>query len=160
MKSTASLTAAAASLAFCFSGCGPGLPETVAVTGKVVAKGQPIANAQVGFVPRSEGEEIRPALGTTDEEGQFTLRTYVAPGAEADGAMVGEYAVTVQKVDVPQDPAKLQEMFRKNPQMIPPALLPANYGSASTTPLKVTVIEDGPNDFTLEIEGDVKQAKY
>lgn len=157
MKTTVRLASLATSFALGLAGCGPELPETVSVTGKVVSKGQPIANAQIGFIPQSEGGETRPALGTTAEDGTFTLRTYVAPGAEADGAMVGDYTVTVQKTDVPIDPVKLQEMFRKRPQYVPPALLPARYGSPNTTPLKATVIADGPNEFTLEIEGEVKQ---
>lgn len=137
-------------------GCGPDLPETVPVTGKVMSKGEPVTNAQIGFVPQSESPDARPALGTTGEDGSFTLRTYVAPGAEANGAMIGDYKVTVQKTDVPVDPNKLAEMFRKSPNYVPPALLPAQYASPTTTPLEVSVTEDGENVFTLEVDEQKK----
>ncbi|MDQ3331379.1 MAG: hypothetical protein M3552_12110, partial [Planctomycetota bacterium] len=115
-------------LVACFSvaicGCGPDLPETVHVSGKITHDGKPISNAQIGFVPMTEGAGALPARGETDESGEFTLKTYVTATAEADGATPGAYVVTVQKTDVPADPAKMAAMFSKNPGYVPPQLLP------------------------------------
>lgn len=137
-------------------GCGPELPETVHVTGKVVHDGKPITNAQIGFVPMTEGSGALPARGETDESGEFTLKTFVTATAEADGATPGAYVVTVQKTDVPADPAKMAAMFSKNPGYVPPQLLPSEYADVGKSPLKATVTEDGDNSFDFELEGDVK----
>jgi hypothetical protein len=158
MKQAASFANLAALFVLGLSGCGPDLPETVDVTGKVLFQGQPLANAQVGFVPDSQDAETRPALGSTDANGAFSLRTYVAPGAEPAGAMVGDYTVTIQKTDVPVDPVKLQELFRKKPNYVPPPLLPARYGSPTTSPFKVSVKADAKNDFTFDVQDEAKSA--
>mgnify|MGYP002625769447 CR=1 FL=1 len=56
--------------------------------------GQPVADAQIGFHPTGTGE-TKPASGMTDAQGRYTLNTYVKPGQQASGAMVGDYKVTV-----------------------------------------------------------------
>lgn len=133
------------------SGCGPEMPATVPVTGKIIYKGEAVARAQVGFVPKTEGNGALPARGETDEDGIFELRTYVSPGHEAEGVTPGEYAVTVQKTDIPADPAKMSEMFSKNPGYVPPQMLPSQYATASLSPLNAPVTEDGDNHFEFEL---------
>ena len=146
--------------AMLLGGCGPEMPATVAVTGQILQNGKPVANAQVGFIPTSEESGALPARGETDDEGRYTLRTYVAPGHEANGATPGDYAVTVQKTDVPADPAAMAAMFAKNPGFVPPQLLPTNYATAKLSPLKATVRDNGDNDFVFEVQGTPKTAKY
>jgi hypothetical protein len=74
------------------SGCSKkSTPETVSVRGRVTLDGKPLEGATVGFLPQGSG---RPAMGTTDAAGQFTLTTF-APG---DGALPGQHAVTVSKL--------------------------------------------------------------
>jgi hypothetical protein len=74
------------------AGCGgPKRPQTVAVSGTVTLDGKPVEGATVGFIPEGGG---RPATGTTDASGAFTLTTF-EPG---DGAVVGKHSVTVSKV--------------------------------------------------------------
>lgn len=71
------------------AGCGgPTRPTTVPVRGIVTLDGAPIADAAVMFMPSSGG---RPAMGTTDAAGKFTLMTFT----EGDGALVGDHKVTV-----------------------------------------------------------------
>ena len=151
MKHSTGLAVAAVWSALGVCGCGPDLPETVPVTGKILFKGEPVANAQVGFVPKIEGSGALPARGTTDEAGEFVLKTYVAPGQEADGVTPGEYAVTVQKTDVPVDPAEMARMFSQNPGYVPPQLLPSQYATAAKSPLTAPVTEDGENSFEFEL---------
>jgi hypothetical protein len=71
------------------------------VNGKVLVGGQPAARARVVFYPVAE-ELKKPGMpipdGTTDNEGNFKLRSY-DPG---DGAPEGDYKVSVIWLDVPE----------------------------------------------------------
>ena len=63
------------------------------VEGTLTLNGQPLANAQVVFHPKSPvDKKIVAARGRTDASGNFKLTTYDAH----DGAAEGAYAVTVQ----------------------------------------------------------------
>lgn len=89
-------------------GCGSGRPKTVPVTGVVTLDGKPIEGANVTFYPDtgeagSQGGQqkktdaaSRPATGTTDKDGKFTLKTF-EPG---DGALPGKYKVAIIKKEV------------------------------------------------------------
>lgn len=74
-----------------FSGCWSSGPEMIPVRGVVTLDGKPVEGATVGFAPKAAG---RPATGTTDAAGQFSLTTF-EPG---DGAVPGEHVVTVSKI--------------------------------------------------------------
>lgn len=135
------------------AGCsGRDLPETVPVSGTILHDGKPLADAEIGFVPKQEDSGAHPAHGRTDESGVFTLKTYFGPKDEVSGATPGEYTVTVQKRDIPPDPAELQKMFQKNPQMIPKSLLPDKYGSPATSNLEATVAKGEENSFEFKLE--------
>src|SRR5258708_5235562 len=80
-------------------GCGGAKPpalNTVPVTGTVTHNGQPLEGATVTFYP-AESMSGKSAGGTTDNAGKFTLKTLVGGTTMADGAMAGEYNVTVAK---------------------------------------------------------------
>lgn len=88
-------------------GCGSGRPKTVPVTGVVTLDGKPVEGANVTFYPdtgqsagtaqpKKTDQVTRPATGTTDKEGKFTLKTF-EPG---DGALPGKYKVTIIKKEV------------------------------------------------------------
>ncbi len=79
---------AAAAIMLPVAGCGPSRPTTIPVSGAVTLDGKPAAGAQVMLVPEDGG---RPAEGTTDDSGRFTLGTFEA----GDGALPGRHAVTV-----------------------------------------------------------------
>jgi hypothetical protein len=152
VKSSQRLIVLVASAVLVASGCsGSDLPETVPVTGNVLYKGEPVANAQVGFVPKDQDSGVRPARGQTDDAGQFKLRTYFGPDHDVAGATPGEYVVTVEKRDVPADPAEMTKMFSKNPSMVPKNLLPGKYATAKSSSLSATVEKGGDNSFELEL---------
>jgi len=69
-------------------GCGGGSTSpTTRVTGKLTCKGQPVAGANVTFLP-AKG---RPATGKTGADGRFTLSTYKSN----DGAEMGDHKVSI-----------------------------------------------------------------
>ncbi len=101
-------------------------------------RNQPVQDAEVTFVP-AKGPM---AAGKTNAQGQFQLSTFTAN----DGAVAGEHTVLVVKKEKYVDPKPSDspyEMFRN--------LLPARYSSPQTSPLKVTVQPEGPNQFSLEL---------
>lgn len=112
------------------------------VSGVVKLDGEPLAGAGVTFTPVNGG---RPAWATTDQQGQYTLTTFV----DGDGALVGEHVITVAKAG-PADPvpevadqglasiAGLQAEMKKPKR----ALVPAKYGGLKTTDLRY-VVETG-----------------
>lgn len=80
-------------------GCGRsrvGLP-TVPVSGTVMYKGKPLAEAFVVFMNKPKGG--RPGSGMTDAQGQFELATFVGGKQWADGALPGDYTVLVLKTE-------------------------------------------------------------
>lgn len=78
-------------LIFSLAGCG-GSPY-VPVTGNVTLDGKAVEGAAVLFIPVAEHH--LPATGKTDANGKFTLKTN-----SADGAMPGDYIVTVTAVKI------------------------------------------------------------
>lgn len=128
-------------------GCGPKGPETHTVTGTITYQNQPLADAQIGFVPVDDkGGTLKPARGQTDAEGRYTLKTYVSADNDAAGAMAGSYKVTVAK-GLPQNQIVDYEALKNQKPLIPP-----RYADSTQTPLKADVTAGGENkfDFTLE----------
>jgi hypothetical protein len=74
-------------------GCGGGdvKEPTVPVTGVVTYNGEPVEGATVAFGAASG--QVRPASGTTDGAGRFSLTTY----EQNDGAIPGKFTVAVSK---------------------------------------------------------------
>lgn len=73
------------------SGCGGGAnsytgPKRLAVSGKVLLDGQPLASGTISFIPMEE--EIRPAGGPI-ENGEFAI-------LEAFGPNVGKYQIDIR----------------------------------------------------------------
>jgi len=120
------------------AGCGKAGPATLKVTGVVVIDDEPLADAEVTFIP-SVG---RPASGRTDGGGRFTLTTF-APG---DGAMLGEHVVTVSK----EVPAKTTA---DGPYVEYTQVVPGPYVRPQTSPLRATVGKDVPREFSFRLQG-------
>lgn len=117
------------------AGCGGvDRPATHPVEGRITYKGLPVADATVSFAPASG----RPANGTTDADGNFSLTTY-EPG---DGALEGEHQVIVMKYE----PAQPNDPYAERK-----SLLPSKYGDVKTTPLKQTVSAGGNTSITIEL---------
>ncbi|MEX2175352.1 MAG: carboxypeptidase-like regulatory domain-containing protein [Pirellulaceae bacterium] len=121
-------------------GCGSASP--VSAGGTVTYKGAPVANARIGFIPKTvdgaaKGEM---ASGETDAEGKFTVTTK-SPG---DGAVPGEYTVTVAP--------NAAEATENDYSLPPPPPYPGHYSDPGTSSLKVTVKRGDENQFPLEMK--------
>lgn len=134
-----------AALVFQVAGCGDGRPPLVASTGIVTLDGKPVAAANVTLMPRAGG---RPATGTTDEAGRFTLSTF-APG---DGAVAGGYDAVVTKLQETKPAAvrSADDGLAPDTMGAMPAeedyrsLLPKRYADPRTSGLAVEVTAGGP----------------
>ncbi len=107
------------------------LPETVPVTGTVTYQSKPVPGANVMFYPE---EGRKPAVGTTDENGVYSLTTF----EKGDGAIPGTHTVTVTAYDSTDQGASMA------------SLVPEKYASPTASPLQVTV-EQGSNEIPLEL---------
>jgi hypothetical protein len=151
---------------FLFTGCtGSESVSTVPAGGTVTLDGQPLADADVTFHPVGEGEGRRSASGKTDAQGKFKVGTYVDAGKLQDGAVPGEYAVTVNKVagsTASMGPeAMMKAMSNKtgapkkseDSELTPDSAIPEKYTSPKSSGLKAVVKEGDANDFPLEVKG-------
>ena len=110
------------------------------VEGTVTLDGKPLEGAAVSFVPAEGG---RPCTGQTDDQGHFTLASYVA----GDGVPPGEYKVTVIKLDARrqaeaapvEEGAQESEQLMGNVEQAVKFITPMKYSSPATTDLKVDV---------------------
>ncbi|MBA4186495.1 MAG: hypothetical protein C0467_00610 [Planctomycetaceae bacterium] len=104
------------------------------VAGTLKLDGEPVALATVTFhTLNAETKKFSTICdGRTDELGRFQVTTY----GKFDGAPAGEYVVSVRKLQKPTDGGAAKNV------------LPEQYATPGTTPLKVT-IKDGTNDVPL-----------
>jgi len=113
--------------------------DTVAVTGTVILNGQPAGDAEVLFTPQGAG---RMAGAHTDASGRFSLST----AKPDDGAMPGNYSVTLGEYYPPDKPPALPKGGGLLPSRFPP-----KYADPAQSPLKATVERGKPNDFKFEV---------
>jgi hypothetical protein len=139
-------------------GCG-GKDQPVRVNGTVTLDGKPVDGAGVTFYPAKEGG--RQASGITGSDGTFQLTTF----KPNDGALAGEYKVTVQysdplsETDVPkveqgksmkdvwEAAMKAQKSKSKKP---PKWVIPTKYSDPNKTELKQKVPTDGSVTLSLQ----------
>ncbi|QDU74129.1 hypothetical protein Pan97_11340 [Bremerella volcania] len=125
-------------------------PDIVEVTGLVQYKGSGVEGAQVVFVPLAANAS--PASATTDSQGNFTLTTYWnATKSQVDGAMPGQYQVTVKKTREPTQ-EEIDAAMASGKSLQTDNQLPAKFATASKTPLKAEVKDKGENHFELVLE--------
>ena len=143
------------------SGCnrGPARPKTYPVTGVVTWQGQPVPGATVTFSPKTPPEPGQEgpqgATGITDEQGRYQLGTF----ARGDGAIPGDYYVTVAKYEnqggVASGTATSEEEYTppdpNAPPPIPKNLLPERYANVQSSGLTFTV-EAKNNTFDITLE--------
>jgi hypothetical protein len=130
-------------LALLATGCGESYPETYPVTGVVTHKGKPVEGADVVLVPSDE--KLRSAGGMTDADGKFSVTTYFDPEHQSEGAMPGDYGVTVSKTEVLEAPPGLKPeeiMAYHMKHGTPKPQLPTKYAAAKTSGFNVTVTAD------------------
>ena len=113
--------------------------DIVPVTGVVTFNGQPADQAEVMFNPKTG----RLATGVTDASGRFTLST----AAPNDGALPGEYIVTLGEYYPADKPPKMPPPGQGLPSRFPP-----NYGDPAKSPLTATVERGKKNDFQFEVK--------
>lgn len=137
------------------AGCSSGktTPKAFIVTGTVNYQGKPVEGASVTFTPVTESPETRPANGKTDAEGKFTLKTYYDPQTELNGAIPGDYNITVSKKEnggvSQQEMMAMMQAGKPVPQ--PKEVLPAKYLMPQQSGLKRTVKQGEKNDFPLDL---------
>jgi hypothetical protein len=155
--------ASALALLAAVAGCG-GSKKAVPVKGTVTMDGKPVSLASVVFVPQKEGGPLAQAM--TNDNGDFELTTF----QPNDGALPGEYNITVTKVDempladlsdLPDGMTPDQIMQKVVPRVMaekakhkqkakkPSKEIPSIYGNAKKTPLKCRVPVDGKVDLKL-----------
>jgi hypothetical protein len=164
------LTALAiAGLALAGAGCGKGKSKPIPTEGTVTLDGKPLADAQVVFHPLEGKGQVASAI--TGSDGSFRLTTTNT----GDGAVPGDYKVTVRKKTAPpvqgmsesmspeermrvmkevamkaKDPALEKGPKGKGP---PPGEIPGIYGDDKNTPLKWTIPSDGNVELRLNSKG-------
>jgi hypothetical protein len=114
------------------------------VSGKVTVNGQSAAGARVvfyGATPDLTGPGTPAPAGTTDENGEFRLRSY----DPEDGAPAGEFKVTVDWPE-PIPPNVDQEMYR------PKDRLQGRYSNPDKSGLRITVPEGGGELPPIELK--------
>ena len=120
-----------------FLGCaGDGL-RRVPVQGKVTAKGAPVGNATVLFMP-ADGTQGEGGIGSTDADGHFTL---IGSRRGDAGVVPGKYKVRVSRF-VDRDGTVLPSDAKQADYPHAEESVPAPYSSPDS-PLEVTVPEKG-----------------
>jgi hypothetical protein len=133
-----------AAIALCImaiSGCGTSPPEIVPVTGVVTINGDPLANAEVRFMPMADGLDGNfVASGISDKSGAFTLHLQ---GKPEPGCCACECKVLVVEGPIPGDTRGQDERslmaaanFKKKLKNRP---IPEKYHRVGTSPLSFTV---------------------
>ena len=129
-------------------GCGGGGGLTPA-KGKVSYKGQPVAGATVSFIP-AEGT---PAVGVTDVQGEFSVKTQGRFGTTVGKHRVGicKYASSGDTSNLkPEDMAKMMGPSGKMPE--PKSELPLKYAAPQTSGFEANVTaEASKNVFTFDL---------
>ncbi len=139
-----------------------GIGKRYPVSGTVKYKGQPVAKARINFI--SKGAGVQGAYGTV-ENGTFSSLTTRNDG---DGALPGEYVVTVDTREIDEGKVKSQasdlaaQHKMEKVSQIPPELqakalseakssIPGKYQLPETTDLKATV-QEKTNKFDFELK--------
>lgn len=139
-------------------GCGGGgeapayAEKLVPATGRVTLNGEPLSRVMVAFRP-AEGSEGEVAIGITEEDGKYSLHTPTAgrTAEEFQGAVPGEYRVTITKLvmpdgsDIPPDTTDADAEALGAVQLLPP-----EYSDLTASTLTATVAAgSAENNFTL-----------
>jgi hypothetical protein len=114
----------------CIAGCAgrPEFPTAYPAEGTVTLDGKPLAGAQVVLHPQSGNTDSggATAQATTDAAGRFRLTTFQAD----DGAVAGQYVVTVSKYEAVDRGAGPEPG---------PNVLNKKFSTPASSPLKVTI---------------------
>ena len=143
-------------------GCSQSGPAVEYVQGVVTLDGAPLEGATVFFSPK--GSAGKGAAGKTQSDGSFTLNTQGAkPGA---GTAVGDYSVTVSKIEMPEFPdiseddprygtPEQDRLEQEAANAKPKVIVPEKYNNSETSTFTAKV-ESGSNTFTFDISSEGK----
>lgn len=141
---------------------GANKPKTYPVTGTVTDNnGQPVAGATVNFTPKepaapgqTQGQSgPQAASAVTDEQGRYQIGTF----AKGDGALPGEYLVSVTKYEGggPTGGSGSEEEYRPplpgEEPIVPKNVLPQKYANPNTSGLSVKV-EAKSNTYDIKLQ--------
>lgn len=134
-------------------------PARVPATVTVTYRGAPVEGATVTLHPTTS--DGKPAFGRTDAQGRAVLGTFDT----GDGAIPGDYGVTVVKIEGGQAaaesaPTEIGAMPANAPGGGPPPapasgpkhLLPAKYADVNSSGLRVTINPTGDNNLTVDLQ--------
>ncbi len=126
------------------AGCGSGEEklDLVPASGVLTYKGKPLSGYQVFFKP--EGD-LRPANGTTDENGKFVLGT----AGDANGALVGKFNVYII---LPPEDLEV-ESGRETQAMVQErkSALPRKFELPTTSGIVIEVPAGGSDTLNIEL---------
>lgn len=144
-------------------GCGSDRPPLAEASGVLTLDGEPVGEASISIVPVNEG---RPGSAITDSEGRFSLKSF----PDEEGAIVGDYKVTVIKISGPgafsldgATPAESESEDgsdglstiggddNSQKKLKTTYHVPQRYMDATTSGLTLTVPEDGTSELKLEL---------
>lgn len=128
-------------------GCSPSGPAPTSTKGTIKTKsGRPYDNALVVFHPLDQGRLNDPKpVGKTDSNGHFVLTTF----SENDGALPGEYAITV--VWPGQDAKSRKFSMTGEGGSVVPDQLKGKFGNPSNPLLRATIPIKGAMDLAFEV---------
>jgi len=128
-------------------GCNDGKLRTYPVSGTITYKGEPLAGATIGFVPKTEGQGDT-GFGRTDARGFYQLQTM--RGNVNAGTTPGEYYVTVVKVESVGTGVFVVESGVRSEAEETVSRIPERY-STTQSGLTATVVR-GRNVFDFDLE--------
>jgi len=127
------------------SGCGGAkLAKLYPVTGTVTYDGKPLANASVLLVPETGAA----AIGQTDGEGHFSLRTQGTEGAVEGPAKIAVTATENVKKVTAEEFEKMTDAERAKASK---SLIPPRYGNPEASELTTTVSTTTKNEIQLDL---------
>lgn len=136
---------------------GASKPKTYPVTGTVTFNGQAVPGATVNFTPKepaAPGQSgPQAASAVTDEQGKYQIGTF----AKGDGALPGEYLVSVTKYEGggPTGGGGSEEDYRPplpgEEAPVPKNVLPPQYANPNTSGLSVKV-EAKANTYDITLQ--------
>lgn len=142
-------------LEFC-AGCGtrdPRIPPLAQATGVVTYNGEPLSGATISFASDLQDKGYHPGIGSTNDQGEFRIRTY-----NRDGAVVGSHKVSIVALDKDScavDPETGKERTMYDPRWKPPAsLIPKKYGDHEKSTLTAEVESGVENQFSFELDDE------
>lgn len=146
------------------AGCGKtSSVTTVPISGAVTLDGKPLAEALVTLNPNNP--DGKAASGRTDTAGQFQVSTFLTPAETQQGALPGDYAVTITKPPVgamqaPADPSNMskEQMMQMSGRATagaaptkPAVEIPPRYADPTQSGLAVTVASGGNQPLQLPL---------